>query len=93
MGESSAVIIGARGGIGAALAELLGNDPKYAQVIRFHRKSTPPLDIADEGSIAAAAASLSGAHPPINLMSVATGILHSSQKARRRAFASSILTG
>jgi NAD(P)-dependent dehydrogenase (short-subunit alcohol dehydrogenase family) len=85
VGESSAVIIGARGGIGAALAELLENDPNYAQVIRFHRESTPPLDIVDEASIAAAAASLTGAHPPISLVIVATGLLHSTQKGPEKS--------
>ena len=85
MGESSAVIIGARGGIGAALAELLENDPNYAQVIRFHRESAPPLDIGNEASIAAAAASLTGAHPPISLVIVATGLLHSTQKGPEKS--------
>ncbi len=80
MGESSAMIIGARGGIGAALADVLEQDPNYAQVIRLHRASAPLLDITDEASIAAAAASLTGTHPPISMVIVATGLLHSTQK-------------
>lgn len=85
MGERSAVIIGARGGIGAALADVLGQDSNYAQVIRLHRESTPLVDIVDEASIAAAAASLADTHPPINLVIVATGRLHSIQKSPEKS--------
>ena len=85
MGESSAVIIGARGGIGTALADALEQDHNYAQVIRLHRKSDQPLDILDEASIAAAAASLSATHPPISLVIVATGLLHSNQKGPEKS--------
>ena len=85
MGESSAMIIGARGGIGAALADLLEQDSNYAQVIRLHRESTPLLDITDEASIAAAAASLTDTHPPISMVIVATGLLHSTQKGPEKS--------
>lgn len=85
MGESSAVIIGARGGIGAALANALEKDKNYAQVLRLHRESSPPLDILDEASIAAAAASLSATHPTISLVIVATGLLHSDQKGPEKS--------
>jgi NAD(P)-dependent dehydrogenase (short-subunit alcohol dehydrogenase family) len=80
VGERSVVIIGARGGIGAALANALEQDPNYARVIRLHRESAQPLDILDEASIAAAADSLSGTYPPISLVIVATGLLHSARK-------------
>ena len=86
MGESSAVIIGARGGIGTALADALEQDKNYAQVFRLHRESDQPLDILDEASIAAAAAaSLSATHPPISLVIVATGLLHSDQKGPEKS--------
>ena len=85
MGESSAVIIGARGGIGAALANALEKDKNYAQILRLHRESSPPLDILDEASIAAAATSLSATHPPISLVIVATGLLHSEQKGPEKS--------
>lgn len=85
MGESSAVIIGARGGIGAALADALEKDPNYAQVIRLHRESNPPVNLLDESSIAAAAASLTAAHPPISLVLVATGLLHSNQNGPEKS--------
>ena len=85
MGESSAVIIGARGGIGAALADVLEKDPNYAQVIRLHRESNPPVNLLDETSIAAAAASLTTALPPISLVLVATGLLHSNQNGPEKS--------
>ena len=85
MGESSAVIIGARGGIGAALAVALEKDPNYAQVIRLHRESNPPVNLLDESSIAAAAASLTAALPPISLVLVATGLLHSNQNGPEKS--------
>lgn len=85
MGEHTAVIIGARGGIGAALADALEQDPTYAQVIRFHRESALPVDILDETSIAAAAASLAGTEPPISLVVVATGLLHSASKGPEKS--------
>ncbi|WP_295495048.1 SDR family NAD(P)-dependent oxidoreductase [Sphingorhabdus sp. EL138] len=85
MGERSVVIIGARGGIGAALANALEQDPNYARVIRLHRESAHPLDILDEASIAAAADSLSGTYPPISLVIVATGLLHSARKGPEKS--------
>lgn len=85
MDESSAMIFGARGGIGAALADALEQDPNYAQVIRLHRDSAPLLDIVDEASIAAAAASLARTFPPIRMVIVATGVLHSTQKGPEKS--------
>lgn len=85
MDESSAMIFGARGGIGAALADALEQDPNYAQVIRLHRDSAPLLNIVDEASIAAAAASLAGTFPPIRMVIVATGVLHSTQKGPEKS--------
>ncbi len=77
MVERTAVIIGARGGIGAALADALDADPDYGQVVRLHRDSLPPVDILDEASIASAAAIVADAHGRMHMVIVATGILHS----------------
>jgi NAD(P)-dependent dehydrogenase (short-subunit alcohol dehydrogenase family) len=85
VGESGAVIIGARGGIGAALADVLEQDPNYAQVFRLHRGSGQPVDLLDEASIAAAADSLAGTYPPISLVIVATGLLHTNQKGPEKS--------
>jgi NAD(P)-dependent dehydrogenase (short-subunit alcohol dehydrogenase family) len=85
VGANSAVIIGARGGIGAALADALEQDPNYAQIIRFHRAGVQPLDIMDEASIAAAADALADTYPPIRLVIVATGLLHSKPKGPEKS--------
>jgi NAD(P)-dependent dehydrogenase (short-subunit alcohol dehydrogenase family) len=63
----------------------LEKDPNYAQVIRLHRESNPPVNLLDESSIAAAAASLTAALPPISLVLVATGLLHSNQNGPEKS--------
>jgi NAD(P)-dependent dehydrogenase (short-subunit alcohol dehydrogenase family) len=65
------VVIGAGGGIGAALAEAL--EAEGAQVTRLGRRTTPALDLLDEASIDAAAASIA---PGLHLVIDATGFLH-----------------
>jgi NAD(P)-dependent dehydrogenase (short-subunit alcohol dehydrogenase family) len=72
-----AVVIGASGGIGAALVEAL--EEEGAAVRGFAR---PELDLTNEASIAAAAASL--AHAP-QLVFVATGLLHDGEHAPEKA--------
>ena len=62
-----AVIIGATGGIGAALADAL--EEEDAEVVRLGRAD---LELTDEASIAASAARVARA----DLVIVATGILH-----------------
>jgi hypothetical protein len=66
-----AVIIGASGGIGAALADHLAADPQVALVTRLSRATG--FDLTDPSSITAAAAALS---TPPHLVIVATGLLH-----------------
>ena len=67
-----ALIIGASGGIGAALADAL--DTSGATVTRLSRRSDPPLDLTDDPGIAAAATALSD--QCFDLLIVATGTLH-----------------
>jgi NAD(P)-dependent dehydrogenase (short-subunit alcohol dehydrogenase family) len=69
-----AVVVGASGGIGAALAQALRAMPAFSQVVPLSRAGTPPLDLTDEASIAAAAASLPPG--PLRLVLDATGMLH-----------------
>jgi len=69
----NALVIGASGGIGAAIADAL--DARGDEVVRLSRRSTPALDLTDDRSIAAAAAALAG-HAPFGLVVLATGILH-----------------
>lgn len=85
MADRTAVIIGARGGIGAALADALDLGSSYANVIRLHRESDLSVDILDEASIATAAASLADTHPPVQLVIVATGLLHSAGKGPEKS--------
>jgi NAD(P)-dependent dehydrogenase (short-subunit alcohol dehydrogenase family) len=66
----SHVVIGAGGGIGRALAELMESGGR--QVMRFGRGSTPPLDLLDESSMANAART---AGTGLRLVIVATGFL------------------
>lgn len=66
----SAVVIGARGGIGAALAEALREEGTPV-----HAFARPELDILDESSVAAAAERVRGGPAPA-LIVVATGLLH-----------------
>ncbi len=83
MPERTAVIIGARGGIGAALADALDAGDQYDRVIRLHRTSAPAIDILDEASIAAAAGDLAGTAP--QLVIVATGLLHTAAKGPEKS--------
>ncbi len=70
-----ALVVGARGGIGAALVQALQADPRCAEVLGLHRASTPALDLADETSVAAAAAALAPGGR-FHLLVNAAGLLH-----------------
>ena len=76
----SAVVIGAGGGIGTALAELL--EERGTAVLRLGRGTTPRLDLLEEASIAAcAAASGTG----LRLVIDATGFLHDDRFAPEKS--------
>ena len=79
-----AIIVGASGGIGAALAAALAEEG--VNVRGFARSFSGPdrLDLEDEASIAAAAQSL--AAPP-QLIVVATGLLHDGGLAPEKSMA------
>ena len=70
---SPAVIIGASGGIGAALAKALADEDTPVHAFARGYTGADHLDLTDEASIAAAAASLTA---PPTLVIVATGLLH-----------------
>ncbi len=80
---SSAVVVGASGGIGRALAEALAAGGAHAPVFALARGPAPfaapvrthAIDLTDEASVAAAAAFAGGAGP-VGLVVVASGILH-----------------
>lgn len=73
MNGGLAIVIGATGGIGAALANALEARGQF--VLRLSRSSTPPLDLLDEASIAAAAVH-AARRGEIRLLIDATGFLH-----------------
>jgi NAD(P)-dependent dehydrogenase (short-subunit alcohol dehydrogenase family) len=70
----TAVVIGATGGIGAALSDALERDSE--PVMRLGRRTEPRLDLLEEASIAAAAARIG---PGLALVIDATGFLHDEQ--------------
>ena len=79
----TAVVIGASGGIGAALVAALLDDAGFATVFAMARGFTAegsgrlrrwPVDVTDEASIVRAAQAVDG---PLRLVVVATGVLHS----------------
>ena len=70
----TAAIIGATGGIGAALVKQVEACGQFQRVMGFCRTGELPLDVTDEASIANAAIRLSTG-PPLRLVIVATGAL------------------
>jgi NAD(P)-dependent dehydrogenase (short-subunit alcohol dehydrogenase family) len=81
----TAVVLGASGGIGGAFAWLLSKCPSVKTVIRLSRDrsiapdhDTPwfPVDLEDERSIANAATSIGQDFGTLDLVIVASGILH-----------------
>ena len=69
-----AVVAGAGGAIGAAIADRLDADPGFARVVRLSRSGVPSFDIGEEASIIAATDHLRGCE--IRLVVDATGFLH-----------------
>lgn len=84
--ETSAVVIGASGGIGGALEAALLEEGTFEAVHGFARSRSGArhLDLLDEASIAAAAAHV-GAGPRPSLVIVATGLLHADGKDPEKA--------
>ena len=78
-----ALVFGSTGGIGSALVALLAEDSHCAQVFAAARNPAParpgitplPFSLKDEESIAGAIA-LASADAPLDLVIVATGLLH-----------------
>ena len=86
-----AAVIGAGGGIGAALVALLGGDERFEAIHALSRNpgaihggSVIPgrIDIGDDASIAAAAQAIP---EPLDLVIVATGMLHEGARRPERA--------
>jgi len=77
----SAVVIGATGGVGAAVVDHLRASGRYAVVHALSRSDTG-LDLEDEATIAAAAGAVADGPVP-TLVFVATGVLHHGQSPER----------
>lgn len=84
MADTSAVVIGASGGVGRAVADALEASGGYGTVHRFARSASGPgrLDLEDEATIAAAAERVRAGPTPL-LILVATGVLHNGQEPER----------
>lgn len=83
---SSAVVIGASGGLGSALADAIEDEGTHDRVWRFARSAAGEdhLDLENEASIAAAAARVASGPAP-SLVLVATGLLHEGEHGPEKA--------
>ena len=85
-----AVVIGAHGGIGAALVAQLKAENSYGQVVGLSRSTTVSIDYSDESSIANAAQSVAdlcaASNMQLRLLIIATGFLHGEQGQPERSF-------
>jgi NAD(P)-dependent dehydrogenase (short-subunit alcohol dehydrogenase family) len=79
---TAAVIIGATGGIGGALADAIEEEGAHDRVWRLSRADG--LDLIDEASIASAAARVAEGPAP-SLVIVATGLLHEDERGPEKA--------
>ena len=80
----SAVVVGASGGIGAALVAALAEEGIAVRGFARSFSGADRIDLLDEDSIAAAAASLSA---PPDLVFVATGLLHDGDRGPEKSTA------
>lgn len=78
-----AIVIGASGGIGAALCDAL--EARGTSVTRLSRASSPSIDLASDASIEAAAAAVAP-DAPYDLVLVASGILHGDGLAPEKTY-------
>ncbi|HQS33565.1 MAG TPA: SDR family NAD(P)-dependent oxidoreductase [Polaromonas sp.] len=96
-GRRVALVIGAGGGLGAALVRQAqagqagGPADAYQQVLALGRRTQPPLDYTDEASLAAAArwvaAQCAGSGAELRLLIVASGFLHGAPGQPERSWA------
>jgi len=78
-----AIVIGATGGIGAALCA--GLEARGVEVTPLSRHSNPPIDLESDDLIAAAAAAVAD-RGPFDLILVASGILHGDGLAPEKSY-------
>lgn len=71
-----ALVLGASGGIGAALVQALEACGHFTTVLGLSRHSTPAIDLLDEASIRTCADHVQALGAPLRLVIDATGFLH-----------------
>lgn len=71
-----AIVVGSSGGIGSALQERLLAQSRFSAVLGLGRRSSPPLDLTDEASVAVVARHVAGLGADVRLVIDASGILH-----------------
>ncbi len=83
----SAVIFGANGGIGSAVADALEADQRFENIIRFSRSGNSPVsvDLTSEASIRNAAQWTSDNHVAPSMVFVATGLLHDQSRGPEKS--------
>ncbi|PVB60926.1 SDR family NAD(P)-dependent oxidoreductase [Labrenzia sp. 011] len=75
MAQDLAVVVGAGGGIGAALVQALSREGGFDEVVGLGRASDPPLDLLDEETVEACANRLRARGDACRLILDATGVL------------------
>ena len=84
---SLAVVCGASGGIGNAVADALEASGRFAAVLRLGRAGPIRLDVEREETIAAAAQQIGAMSQPLRLVFDATGFLHDAAIQPEKALA------
>ena len=79
----SAVVIGASGGIGAALAEAIAEEGETVHAFARSWTGARHIDVTDEASVIAAVESLGSATPTLAI--VASGLLHEGDRGPEKA--------
>ncbi|SIN98408.1 NAD(P)-dependent dehydrogenase, short-chain alcohol dehydrogenase family [Parasphingorhabdus marina DSM 22363] len=87
MTARSAVVIGAGGGIGRAMLEILRDEDEYGETVGFSRSENSPvkLDLTSEESIASAAEWIKDKGLQPDLVFVATGLLHNESRGPEKS--------
>ncbi len=83
--DGVAVVFGAGGGIGSALAEALRKVETFAQVVAISRATAPAIDLLDEASLERAAKFAAG-QGELRLVIDATGFLHDAHQKPEKSW-------
>lgn len=86
MSGTAALVIGAGGGIGSAVAAALRQGGAYAEILEIGRSTKPGLDLLDEGSIRACAQRVADRAGDLELVIDATGALRQEGRAPEKSW-------